>query len=159
MTTKKWLDDDEQRAWIGLIATLTLLDVALDRQLQRDSGLSHAQYGILARLSESPHRTMHMSELAVVTSSSQSRLSHAVARLEDEGWIVRVRCPDNRRAVHATLTETGYQLVVAAAPGHVGEVRRLLFDHLSRAQVAQLIDVTTTALTVLAAEGFDIPRA
>lgn len=159
MTTKKWLDDDEQRAWIGLIATMTLLDVALDRQLQRASGLSHAQYAIMARLSESPNRTMHMSELAIMTSSSQSRLSHAVARLEDEGWIIRVRCSGNGRAVHATLTESGYQLVVTAAPGHVSEVRRLLFDHLTHDQVDHLIDVTTTALTVLASEGFDIPRA
>jgi DNA-binding MarR family transcriptional regulator len=98
-----------------------------------------------------------MSELAIMTSSSQSRLSHAVARLEEGGWVSRARCGENHRAVHATLTGTCYQLVVAAAPGHVREVRRLLFDHLSRQQLHELITITATALTVLSGEGFDVP--
>lgn len=157
MAKKKWLDADEQRVWIGLIATMTLLDAALDRQLQQDSDLSHAQYGMLSMLSEAPDRTMHMSELAVVTSSSQSRLSHAVARLEDEGWVLRSRCPGNKRAVHATLTDAGYALVRAAAPGHVAEVRRLFFDHLSREQVAQLAGITATTLQALADDGYQTP--
>jgi DNA-binding MarR family transcriptional regulator len=157
MTQKKWLDADEQRVWIGLIATFTLLDAALDRQLQRDSELSHAQYGMLSMLSEAPDHTMHMSQLAVLTSSSQSRLSHAISRLEEEGWVVRNRCPSNKRAVHATLTDKGYALVRAAAPGHVAEVRRLFFDHLSREQVDQLGAITAKTLQALADDGYEPP--
>ena len=154
MAKRKWLDADEKQAWIGMIATLTLLDVALDRQLQESSGLSHAQYAILSRLSDAPGRMLHMSALAAMTSSSQSRLSHAVSRLEDSGW---ERCPENGRAVHATLTDSGMALVRSAAPGHVAEVRRLLFDHLSKEQVLQLGSITESALQVLAKEGYETP--
>lgn len=157
MAKRKWLDADEKQAWIGMIATLTLLDVALDRQLQESSGLSHAQYAILSRLSDAPGRMLHMSALAAMTSSSQSRLSHAVSRLEDSGWVIRERCPENGRAVHATLTDSGMALVRSAAPGHVAEVRRLLFDHLSKEQVLQLGSITESALQVLAKEGYETP--
>lgn len=159
MTAKKWLDAQEQRAWFGFIASVTMLDAALDRQLQQDSGLSHAQYGTLARLSQAPERTMHMSALAAITSSSQSRLSHAVARLESSGWVVRAPCPTSKRAVHATLTDEGYAMVVAAAPGHVALVRRLLFNRLNREQVEQLIAIAEVAKETLAAEGYEIPEA
>ena len=157
MVDTRWLDADEQRAWLGLIATMTLLDGALDRQLQRDSGMSHAQYGIVSRLSEAEGHAMHMSELAAWTSSSQSRLSHAVGRLEELQWVARSRCPQNKRAVHATLTDAGQAAVVAAAPGHVAEVRRLLFDHLDADQVGQLNSVSRTVLQALAVEGCRLP--
>ena len=133
----RWLDERERKAWHGLIAATVLLDSALDRQLQRDQQLSHAHYMIMAMLSEAPSRTLHMSRLATLTHSSQSRLSHAVARLEEDGRVVRSRCPPNRRAVHATLTDSGLELIRRAAPGHVEEVRQLLFDRLDDAQVDQ----------------------
>jgi DNA-binding MarR family transcriptional regulator len=155
MAKKMWLTEDEQHAWIGLIATMTLLDAALDRQLQQVSGISHTQYRILAQLSQASGRTMHMTALATRTSSSQSRLSHAVARLEEDGYVERYRCADNKRSVHARLTDAGWALVVATAPGHVAEVRRLVFDHLTPEQVQQLSEVTHIVLDVLAEEGYD----
>ena len=113
----------------------------------------------MSRLSEAPGRTMHMNVLARMTSTSQSRLSHAVARLEDLGWVERSRCPANMRAVHATLTEAGWHIVAAAAPGHVAEVRRLVFDHLSREQVHQLGAITQAVLEALAGQGYPVPPA
>jgi DNA-binding MarR family transcriptional regulator len=156
MPETEWLDDGEQQAWRSLLAATTLLDVALDRQLQHDSSLSHAAYGILVQLSEAPGRTLHMHELALATNSSQSRLSHAAARLESLGLIGRSRCPDSRRAVHAHLTETGAALVEQAAPGHVRLVRRLVFDRLTAAQVEQLDGIARTILSGLAEEGLEI---
>jgi DNA-binding MarR family transcriptional regulator len=157
VTETRWLDDGEQSAWRALLAATTLLDVALDRQLQRDSGLSHAAYGILAQLSEADGRTLHMHELASVTNSSQSRLSHAAARLESQGLIQRTRCPQSRRAVHATLTDAGCVLVQQAAPGHVELVRRLVFDRLEPAQVEQLDGIARTILAALSGEGLELP--
>lgn len=149
----RWLDDQEQRTWRSLVASTALLDVALDRQLQRDAGITHAAYAILARLSEADNQTLHMHELAQATNSSQSRLSHAAARLEDQGLIARSRCPDSGRAVHATLTDAGRQLVVDAAPAHVALVRRLIFDRLDSAQVKALEDISRAILDALADEG------
>jgi DNA-binding MarR family transcriptional regulator len=142
----RWLADEEQEAWLAYVAATSLLEGALDRQLQRDSGMPHAYYQILAMLSEVPHRTLRMSELAAVTQSSQSRLSHAVARLERKGWVRRKPCPDDRRSTYAQLTEDGFEALAAAAPGHVRTVRRHLFDPLSPAQVEQLREICRAVL-------------
>ncbi len=133
------------------MATVSLLEAALDRQLQRDAGMPHAYYQILAMLSEAPERTLRMSDLAAITQSSQSRLSHAVSRLERNGWVRRRPCPDDRRSTLAELTEAGFAALAAAAPGHVRSVRENLFDQLDPEQVGQLRDICQAALCRLAA--------
>ncbi len=140
-TQPRWLSDAEQEAWRAFLAFLTGLEDRLDRQLQRDAGMPHAYYQVLAMLSEAPGRTLRMSELAVATTSSPSRLSHAVARLEEKGWVRRDRHPTDRRGSLAVLTDAGYTALVAAAPGHVEAVREALFDRLTPTQVRQLRDV------------------
>ncbi len=147
---RRWLSSDELAAWLSYVAATALLESALDRQLQRESGMPHAYYQILAMLSEVPGRTLRMSDLAAITQSSQSRLSHAVARLERRGWIRRRPCPDDRRSTLATLTEAGFDALAAAAPGHVRTVREHLFDRLSCEQVQQLRDICRTVLAGMA---------
>ena len=134
----RWLDADERAAWLSLAGVVTLLPGALDAQLQRDAGLSHFEYMVLAMLSERPNRTVRMSELAALANGSLSRLSHVARRLEEQGYLVREACTEDRRATNAILTDTGYAKVVATAPGHVEAVRRLVFDALSPEQRGQL---------------------
>jgi DNA-binding MarR family transcriptional regulator len=145
----RWLDDDEQRTWRSFLTAGRLLFDRLDRQLQRESGLPHAYYEILVRLSEAPGRTLRMSQLATSSLSSRSRLSHAVARLEEAGWVTRRACPSDKRGTLAELTEAGLLRLKEAAPGHVEEVRSALFDGLSREQVAALRDVSDTLVAHL----------
>lgn len=137
----RWLTDTEQSAWRAFLRFLTGLEDDLDRQLQRDAGMPHAYYQVLAMLSEAPDRTLRMSELAAATTSSASRLSHAVARLEEKGWVRRTRHPTDRRGSLAVLTDDGYAAVVAAAPGHVQAVREALFDRLEPGQVRQMLGI------------------
>ncbi|HVM20096.1 MAG TPA: MarR family transcriptional regulator [Egibacteraceae bacterium] len=134
----RWLTDEEQRAWRAYLHATHLLAEALERQLQRDSGLPHAYYEILVRLSEAPDRMLRMNELADASQYSRSRLSHAASRLEAAGWIERLECPTDRRGQLARLTDDGFAALEAAAPGHVEAVRTLLFDPLSPEQVSQL---------------------
>ncbi|MFI6819686.1 MarR family winged helix-turn-helix transcriptional regulator [Micromonospora sp. NPDC050187] len=134
----RWLDPDEQRTWRAFLAASRALMETLDRELQRDAGMPHAYYEILVRLSEAPGRELRMTDLALASGSSRSRLSHAVARLEAAGWVCRRDCPTDRRGQFAVLTDTGFAALAAAAPGHVEGVRRHLFDALSPAQVDQL---------------------
>ena len=94
----RWLDDDEQKAWRAWLYSTQLLQDRLDRDLTHETGISHAYYEILVALSETPERMMRMSELADRCLSSRSRLSHAVSRLEERGW-VRRRPAARRRAV------------------------------------------------------------
>ena len=149
----RWLEPDELETWLSYVAATTLLEGALDRQLQRDAGMPLAYYQILAMLSEVPDRTLRMSELAAITQSSQSRLSHAVARLERKGWVRRKPCPEDRRSTFAQLTEDGFAALAAAAPGHVCTVRRHLFDRLTPEQVGQLHEITRAVLSGLGVPG------
>jgi DNA-binding MarR family transcriptional regulator len=93
-----------------------------------------------------------MSELARRSLSSPSRLSHAVARLEELGWVRRQACPTDRRGSFAVLTDEGFRAIEAAAPGHVEAIRNLVFDQLSREQVAQLREISEVISRNLLAE-------
>ncbi|WP_329019952.1 MarR family transcriptional regulator [Micromonospora rifamycinica] len=145
----RWLDPDEQQTWRAFLAASRALTDTLDRELQRDAGMPHAYYEILVRLSDVPDRRLRMSELADLTGSSRSRLSHAVARLETSGWVRREDCPTDRRGQIAVLTDAGFAALAAAAPGHVEGVRRHLFDALSPAQVDQLRRISETLVAHL----------
>ncbi|WP_306370503.1 MarR family winged helix-turn-helix transcriptional regulator [Nocardiopsis sp. CC223A] len=149
MSEVAWLDDGQQRTWRTFLAAVHLLDASLDRQLRRDSGLPHTYYQVLAMLSEAPERALSMTGLARLLRSSPSRLSHAAAKLEDDGLIRRFRRPGDRRTTFAELTEEGARVLEAAAPGHVAEVRRVLFDVLDPEQVEQLHAIAEAMLGVL----------
>ena len=142
----RWLDAEEQQAWRAWLYSTQLLQERLDRELTRATGISHAYYEILVQLSEAPERRMRMSQLADLSLSSRSRLSHAVTRLEERGWIRRQVCPEDGRGQLAVLTDEGFAALEAAAPVHVESVRTHLFDQLSPAQVGALQDVGETLL-------------
>ncbi len=144
--TTRWLDDQERAAWVRLAAVMELLPGVLDSQLRRDSGLTHFEYWVLAMLSEAPERTLRMSSLAGRTSATLPRLSHVVSRLEERGLVERFPCPEDRRAVNARLTDAGWTAIVAAAPGHVEQVRASVVDALSPAQLEALSDVADAIL-------------
>lgn len=131
MTEPRWLNEDEQRAWRAYLYGYRALFDALDRELQSDAGIPHTYYEILVPLSEAPGRRLRMSELADITWSSRSRLSHAVARLEERGWVRREDVEHDRRGQMAVLTDSGWDAVVSAAPGHVAAVRRYLIDRVT----------------------------
>lgn len=152
-----WLTGTEQAAWANLVRLIMLLPGALDRQLRDGAGIPHAYYGILARLSAEPGRALRMTDLARHADTSTSRLSHAVSTLEQRGWIERHPCPTDKRGQVARLTDAGMALLRAAAPGHVAEVRRLVFDHLTAADVDQLSAVTAKLLPALTGDDEPTP--
>jgi DNA-binding MarR family transcriptional regulator len=144
IVAQRWLDDEQQRTWRAWLTVAELLPRALDAQLQRDAGISHAAYVVLAMLSESPSRSRRMSDLARRANQSQSRLSHTVARLEDRGWVRRERSAEDGRGNLAVLTDAGWDVVRSVAPGHVDAVRSAMFDPLTEAQTRALGDVLET---------------
>jgi DNA-binding MarR family transcriptional regulator len=148
----RWLDEDDREAWVPFVRMLIWLPAALDDQLQRDSGLSHFEYGILAALSEAEGATLRMSELAIYANGSLSRLSRAVARLEGRGWVTRKPDSADGRYTLATLTDNGRAVLVEAVPGHVEAVNRLVFDVLTRVQARQLGIIARRILNAIDAE-------
>lgn len=142
----RWLDTEEQHAWRAWLYSTLLLQDRLDRELMHETGISHAYYEILVQLSETEGRMLRMSQLAERCLSSRSRLSHAVSRLEERGWVRRQVCPEDGRGQLAVLTDEGVAALEAAAPVHVESVRTHLFDQLTPQQVENMRDLGETLL-------------
>src|ERR1022692_1160890 len=141
MTTTRWLSAQEQHCWRSFLNACQALFGEIDAQLLRDSGLPHGYYEILVHLSEAPGRALRMTQLAQASTFSKSRLSHAVTRLEERGWVARRECPTDRRGQVAQLTEAGFTALAAAAPGHVEQVRNSMIDALTPEQMSQLGEI------------------
>ncbi len=140
MGRPRWLNAEEKRAWNAFLGTYELLNRRLDQQLKQDSGISHLQYVILARLSAAPDRELRMAELACAVSNSKSGLTYQIGQLERAGLVRRRACESDPRAVYAVLTDDGMTLLEQAAPGHVGLVRELLIDVLTPDQLHAMAD-------------------
>lgn len=145
----RWLNDDEQKMWRAFIAMNQKLFAKFESQLMQDSGIQMAYYRILVMLSEAPKRTLRMSDLADSSLCSRSRLSHAIARLEELGWVDRFVCETDKRGANARLTDEGLAVLEAAAHNHVETVRALLFDPLSSQQVQQLGEISESVVAQL----------
>jgi len=157
MAQARWLTTAEQHAWRAFLEATRRLDEQLDRELQHQAGMPLGYYTILAMLSEAPARTLRMSDLAERTWSSRSRLSHAVDRLEEKGWVQRISCPSDKRGAFALLTDAGFAVLEAAAPGHVEGVRRHVFDQLTPSQVEALGTISQKVAQRLAAAAAACP--
>jgi DNA-binding MarR family transcriptional regulator len=145
-TEPRWLDDDERQLWLSWVFMTRLFWEEIERDLQEEAGFPFGYYEILVMLSETPDRSRRMSDLADVTQSSRSRLSHAIDKLEHRGWVRRESCPTDRRGQLAVLTDAGFAALRGAAPEHVTSVRRHLFDLLTSEQLAQLREISDVLL-------------
>jgi len=133
-----WLTPSELASWLSVVRLITRLPWAIDGQLQRDADLSMIEYMAMAMLAEAPERTMRMSELAERTSSSLSRLSHLVKRLESRDYVRREPDPADGRFTNAILLPAGMGKLEESAPAHVAYVRRLVVDNLSAERLRRL---------------------
>lgn len=133
-----WLTAEQQVWWRSYLLGSARLTEALGRQLEQDSGLSLSEYEVLVRLSEAGDRSVRMAELAASLVHSRSRLTHTVNRLERRGLVERRPCAADGRGINAVLTDQGWHMLVAAAPGHVRAVREHLVDRLTGDQLRAL---------------------
>jgi DNA-binding MarR family transcriptional regulator len=143
-----WLTDEQQAVWRNYLAIGSQLPAAMNRQLQRDCGLSLSDYGVLVELSE--RGPLRVFELADVLVWEQSRLSHQLRRMRTRGLLVRRRSGDDRRGAVIDLTDQGRAALRAAAPGHVELIRSTLFEDVRATQLRAVRSWTETVLTRLA---------
>ncbi|MDJ0318995.1 MarR family transcriptional regulator [Pseudarthrobacter sp. PS3-L1] len=149
MTDDQWLTGEQLNAWVRFAAILQLFPAVLDAQLQRESDLTHFEYFTLAMLSEAPEQTLRMSVLAGRTNATLPRLSRVISHLEARGFVRRAPCRLDRRATDATLTEAGWEKVVATAPGHVDLVKTVLIETLTAKELGDLSAISAKLLKKL----------
>ena len=123
-----------------------LLDAQLNRELERDSGLSEPDYDVLSNLSEQPGRRMRARELGARLQWSSSRLTHHIGRMERRGLVRREQCADDARGAVVAMTDAGQASIESAAPAHVASVRRHFIDLLTDDQLATLRSISDTVL-------------
>ena len=109
----------------------------LNRGLQQ-SGLSAADYQILAVLSEHDRDRMPAHDLCNTLGWEKSRVSHQVRRMQKDGLICREPDPDDARSTMVCLLQAGRAAIEKAAPGHVEDVRRNFIDLLTPAELDML---------------------
>ncbi|MFE4667205.1 MarR family winged helix-turn-helix transcriptional regulator [Streptomyces sp. NPDC056716] len=155
MSEPRWLTPREAEIWAAYRRLGRLLQRAQDQQLQRDSGISAADYALLAPLSESEDGVLRARELGAWVDWERSRLSHQISRMEKRGLVVREACEDDARGSMVRLTEKGRETIEAAAPGHAEFVRQLFFDPLEADETTTLGDLLTriTAAVEATTEG------
>ena len=137
MAAARWLDEREDRAWRSLMAMQSGLSEHLERRLRR-CGLSRADYEVLAHLSEAPDGRLRSFELGGLLHWEKSRLSQHLTRMQDRGLVARERCATDQRGAVVSVTACGTGLIEAAAPQHVADVREVLIDHLTPAELDTL---------------------
>lgn len=144
-----WLNEEEAKAWLNLWSIRVWLSSRLDAHFKQDVGISHYDYFALAQISQAPSRQLRMSDLAAVADMTLSHLSRVVTRLEKAGWVERIPDPDDGRSTLAALTPEGWDLVQRVAPGHVAQVRHLIFDHLTPEETRVLGSITDKIVKAL----------
>jgi DNA-binding MarR family transcriptional regulator len=138
MAEVRWLDEREQRAWRSLMAMQDGLSEFVERQLRNRCGLSNADYQVLAHLSEASEGRLRPFELGGLLRWEKSRLSQHLARMEKRGLVTRERCLADQRGAVVAITPHGCGLIKTAASQHVGDVRNVLIDHLTAAELDAL---------------------
>ncbi|MCX4615459.1 MarR family winged helix-turn-helix transcriptional regulator [Streptomyces mirabilis] len=141
MDEPRWLDEREQRAWRSLMKMQAGLSEYIERQLRTHSGLSTADYQVLAHLSEAPEGRLRSFALGDALQWEKSRLSQHLTRMQNRNLIRRERCATDQRGAVVVITEQGRTLVEAAAPLHLADVRNVLIDHATPAQMDLLIEL------------------
>lgn len=128
-----WLTEQEQRVWRDYLQMGVRLQAEMNRQLQRDCGLSLSDYDVLVALSEAG--SLRVFELGEALTWEQSRLSHQLTRMQTRALVAREGSRDDRRGSVVAITDAGRAALAAAAPGHAALVRQTVFDGLSATQL------------------------
>lgn len=123
--------------WLAMVEVNAAIQAAIEEDLA-PHGLTSGDYGVLARLSDSPDHRLRMCDLANALHLSPSGLTRRLDGLVREGFVAREPSVDDRRVMLAVLTDAGFGRLREVAPDHVRTVRRVFLDHLSRTQLRNL---------------------
>src|SRR5439155_24035855 len=153
MAEPRWLDEREAHLWRSWLRLNQDLLSVLEEQINREGGLSGADYAVLVPLSAAPNGMLRARELGREILWDRSRLSHQLGRMEKRGLLVREECAEDARGAMVRMTDAGRAAITRAAPGHVAATRRNFFDHLSNKEVDQLSSLFDRVLAEIDGDG------
>jgi DNA-binding MarR family transcriptional regulator len=131
----------ELEAWGGLLRTHAVLYQELERRLLKSQGMSISTYDVLLRLAWAGSEGLRMSELAKQVLKTSGGLTRIADRLERDGLIVRTRSAEDQRGYEARITPAGRKALRHANRQHLGDVRELFLDHVTREELGVLAGV------------------
>ncbi len=115
---------------------MVALPKALDDDLLKVTGLTMSEYQVLVHLSEAPEREMRMTDLAVATALSVSRISRVVNAMHTRGWVDKRRDTRDARGSVASLTAEGLRRLESAYPTNLASARKRVIEHLDKRSLA-----------------------
>lgn len=141
MSETRWLNEEEQRMWRRYRNVNQLLELAIERQLQRDAAMSQSDYSVLVCLSEAEDAGLRARELGATLGWDRSRVSHQVRRMEGRGLVAKGTCAEDGRGTIVSLTDGGAAAIAKVAPMHVTKVRELFVDVVTEEEIRGLTDI------------------
>jgi DNA-binding MarR family transcriptional regulator len=148
----RWLNEEEMAAWGGFLTMRSKLLSHLARELQRQTGLSEADYDVLVALSEAPGDRFRLGELGERLDWEKSRLSKQISRMSTRGLVTREECATDSRGAFAVLTKAGRKAIEAAAPIHVELVRKWFIDALTASELEAMTAISIAVIDRLRSE-------
>ncbi len=134
----RWDGVPAMHAVTSLMRVQQLVQARLDTTL-RPHGLTFARYEALVLLSFTKHGSLPLGKMGERLQVHPTSVTSIVGRLVDQGHVVRVPHPEDRRAVLAEITASGRAVVEVATADLVASGFAL--DGLDAAQLEQLSEL------------------
>ena len=142
MSEPSGLDPADWAMWRAFTGMRRSLDRALEQRLQRDAGISAADFDVLRSLSEADGQRLRAGALADALDWEKSRISHQVRRMAERGLVERADCPTDARGTWVVLASAGADAFASASCGYVEVLQRAFFDGLEPDEKAALREVS-----------------
>lgn len=149
VTAERAVSSEEWAAWRMFLDMRTYLDRELERQLQRDAGLSSADYGVLTTLSAAADRRLRARDLGELLAWEKSRVSHQVSRMEARGLVERQECPEDARGTWIAITAEGRRTMLRATRDHGTTLRRYFLDLIRPEELEMLHSLSKRVLDTI----------
>ncbi|HKI37955.1 MAG TPA: MarR family transcriptional regulator [Gemmataceae bacterium] len=147
---KRPFESPEQEAALSVLRTNDRLQIRFGR-LFREHGLTPSQYNVL-RILRGEGQPLPILEIAGRTITVVPGITGLIDRLEQAGFVNRVRCETDRRVVYVALTDKGTK-ALAALDEPLADLHRDLMGHLSPAELKELIRLLEKVRGPLAGPG------
>lgn len=114
-----------------LFETNARLSRSLGAQLEEACDLPLPWFDVLLQIRRTPEGRLKMTQIADATVHSTGGTTRLVDRIEAAGYVERMNCPNDRRAIHVAITDAGNQKLDEALEAHLGHLQSQMADRLT----------------------------